>query len=157
MAEAWTFLPLRRRDGSVRAWGLIDAADAPYVTRWKWCRHSAGYIERRRRGKIVYLHRILLGLGPNDQRHGDHRNGDPADCRRCNLRILSSQRNSWNRAAIEGRGASKYRGVARTKGGRWRAYCTPGGRQHNVGTFDTQEEAAIAVAEYRRLHMPSDR
>jgi hypothetical protein len=29
-------IPLRARDGSVKAWALIDAADAAWLNQWRW-------------------------------------------------------------------------------------------------------------------------
>ncbi len=80
---------------------LVDATDAHLVREYRWSRggtknrYAAAYVEGRR----VYLHRLVMGAGENDL--VDHVNGKPLDCRRANLRIVTSAQNASNRSTTE--------------------------------------------------------
>src|SRR5206468_3438806 len=84
--DATVTLPLRRKDGTIRAYALIDAADAAFVTPWRW-HLGERYVTRTAkingRGHTIFLHRELLGLPRvSDGRQGDHINRDTLDNRR---------------------------------------------------------------------------
>lgn len=146
-------IPLRARDGSIRAHAIIDEQDA-HLAEHRW--HLAGrpnsrYVVRNipgERGKTVALHREIMGLAPGDRREVDHENGDRLDYRRANLRIVTHRQNAQN---VRSRGgSSRHRGVSWDAArGRWQARA---GRRH-VGRFDDEQEAADAAAEHRREHM----
>ena len=139
---------------------LIDAADAAEVMRHKW----TADVRRQRDGAIavygyrrefaggksrkVYLHRQISGVESGGL--ADHENGDTLDCRRSNLRHADYGKNGANR---RNRGArSRFKGVSPApKAGRWQARI--GGPTRYLGTFDSDEEAAIrydiaATSEY---------
>src|SRR5262245_1471447 len=78
---------------------LIDLEDAPTVCRYRWHATVRGryvYAARRlgKRGRVIYLHRFLLG-GTDDTI--DHRNGDTLDNRRANLRPATYGQNIFAR------------------------------------------------------------
>lgn len=145
-------LPLRARDGSVRAWTRVDAADAPMLAQWRWSLHSNGYVYRLEtvdgRKHAVRLHRLLLGLSRGDDRQADHVNRDRLDNRRANLRVVTGAENKQNVRARGG--TSRFRGVALHRPGRWIARF---GRVY-LGVFTTEEEAAAAAARYRAQYLP---
>ena len=103
-------------------------------------------------GRVVLLHRWLLGLQRGDQRIGDHINGDPLDCRRSNLRIVDASGSSQN---VSGRGRSRFRGVFPTKGGRWRAQVKFQGITYRLGVYANEVDAAIAAHLKRSQLMPA--
>jgi hypothetical protein len=149
-------IPLRARDGSVRAIALVDAADVDALNQWRWSLQSAGYAQRHVRSAgrqhIVLMHRALLGLAYGDPREVDHINRNKLDCRRANLRIVTRGQNAQN--MVRPAATSAYRGVcwsiARRK---WLAYCRIDYRQHNLGAFDEEEDAAAAARAFRLAHM----
>jgi hypothetical protein len=152
-------IPLRARDGSVRAYALIDAADADLANGWRW-RFSDGYAARqdRRDGRrtTIYLHRTLLGLRPGDGLDGDHINRDRLDNRRSNLRILphKGRANAQNSPSFAG-SSSQYRGVywnRRKK--KWAAQMQMGGKTTYLGLFTNETEAADAARVARLRLMP---
>lgn len=99
------------------------------------------------------LHRELLGLSESDTREVDHINRDRLDNRRCNLRVVTHAQNGQNVPAQGG--TSPHRGVSFCRQtGRWRAHVMIDGKQNQLGRFDTEQEAAIAAAAFRRKHMP---
>jgi hypothetical protein len=150
-------IPLRARDGSVKAWALIDAADAAWLNQWRWSMFPNGYVYRgaRRDGEQMcfYLHREILGLSAGDSRFGDHINGNPLDNRRANLRIVPRAANAQNMHRRGG--TSAYRGVSWVaKRQKWTAQGYAHGRQHNLGYYDDELEAARIAAEWRAKNMP---
>lgn len=147
-------VPLCSQDGSIRAYALIDAVDAKWVGQWRWHLSTDGYAHRNGDGKeSIPLHREVLGL-PRvfDGREGDHKNHDRLNCCRDNLRIVSHVGNQQNAPSRKG-ASSRYRGVSwNTSRGKWRAtvntVCS-GGKQHHLGYFDSELEAANVAREGR--------
>lgn len=121
---------------------LLDVEDYDRVCRSKWYAHWTGscyYAARAVNGKIVYLHRFLMGALPGE--HIDHRDRDGLNCCRMNLRRATPHQNNCNRG--KGRGASsQFKGVDKRVTG-WRARIRAG-KQISLGTFATEEAAARA-------------
>lgn len=132
---------------------LMDPDDAAALGTRRLSIGSHGYAQTcpPETGRVVPLHRHLLGLVKGDGKIGDHINREPLDCRRSNLRVVDPSGSSQN---VSGRGASPYRGVAATRSGRWSAQVKFRGVIHNLGVYDTQEEAAVVAAAWRAAHMP---
>lgn len=149
-------IPLRKRDGSIRAYALVDAADFPSLQGYRW--HLCnGYVARKNSlQQNVYMHRELLGLSSGDGLEGDHKNRNKLDNRRSNLRVGGLPDNRQNLAASgyqtwAGRKtSSKYRGVSVCESGRWRAYA----KGKHLGRYDSEEEAARVAAAARAEAMP---
>lgn len=149
------YIPLRARDGSIRAHAIVDATDYDRLSRWRWTLRPDGYVYRRsKREGSVYLHRQLLGLRRGDALFGDHINGDRLDNRRANLRAVTPAESQQNRPSNR-RVTSRFRGVswhAHTR--KWRAQVQLDGKSHYLGVFEREEDAAAAAAAFRRAHMP---
>lgn len=152
-------IPLHARDGSVRAYALVDQEDAA-LAEHRWCLSYWGYAVRSvpkvngQRQPQRRLHREVLGLGPGNVPMVDHENLDKLDCRRANLRIATRQQNSQNRPSHAG-ARSQYRGVSWSKRARkWHAQVCIAGVRHHVGLFDDEREAGRAAAAFRAAHMP---
>jgi hypothetical protein len=156
---AWPWkIPLRRRDGSVKAWTLVDEADYERLSQWRWCLASNDYVRRNarlpgRKQRHVSLHREILGLPYRDHRETDHKNGDKLDNRRSNLRLASRGQNAQNLLA-QSRSKSGYRNVYRTETGRWRVTIRLNGEIYHLGSYVTPEEAGAIAAQWRAEHMP---
>ena len=94
--------------------------------------------------KRTSLHRVILN--PPDGLQVDHANGDGLDCRRRNIRIATISQNTSNRRYVNKTG---YRGVTKPKRGRgYVAQCQHDGKNHNLGYFQTAEEAALVYNQY---------
>ncbi len=133
---------------------LIDAEDLPKISGFKWSVSSDGgkrmYVSTRIEGKKIYLHRFLLEA-PHDQRV-DHRNGDPLDNRKANLRLATHQQNMFNRRkshTFKGKPtASTFKGVSWDRiRGRYRARIKKNGIYHYLGHFMDERSAAIAYCQ----------
>lgn len=145
--ETYKTIPLRRVDGSVRALAVVDA-DSDLGER-RWHLTGVGYAARtgpRPERRMVYMHREVLGLDPDDPRVVDHINGEKLDNRRSNLRAVSPLVNSLNRHGGQG-STSRFRGVCRNKQRKnWRAQMVAGPFRF-VKDFDHEADAALAVIE----------
>ena len=151
-------IPLRAKDGSVRAYALVDAADADFVNQWRWCMDKDGYAIRIQWDGIhsqeFRLHRELLGLTRGDGLEVDHRDRDRLNNRRQNLRVLPKGRNQQNTTSAKGT-SSQYRGVHWNKRRqKWRAALTTNGRYMHLGSFTSELQAAEAVKAARLRLMP---
>lgn len=111
------------------------------------------YIGIDRRVYLAHHLGWLYAHGVWPSRRLDHRNGRPDDNRIANLREDLSNRNQQNTGTGPRRNNSHgFLGVERHRR-RWMARITADGKRHNLGTFDTPEEAHDAyIAAKRRLH-----
>jgi len=141
---------------------LVDAEDLPLVSGYRWNLHSAGYVQTDRSnllgGGSIRMHRLIMGAQPGDGTVVDHRNWDPLDNRRGNLRVTDTYGNAANlRGATNRPGrSSRHRGVCWHKPtSKWMAYAKVHGRQHYLGYFADEDQAAQAASAFRREHMPT--
>ena len=129
---------------------LVDDEDAAIAASRRW--------EARPRGQTFYavaraddehasavrLHRVLLGLGPDDPAV-DHANGNGLDCRRENLRLATATQNARNRRVLS-TSSTGLKGVS-PNGAQWRARITVDGRRISLGNYATAAEASEAYAQ----------
>jgi hypothetical protein len=81
----------------------------------------------------------------------DHRDGDPANNRWNNLRRATVSQNTANRRR-QRNNVCGFKGVVRTRSGRWCARIYKHGRRHHLGNFLTPEAAHAAyIAAARKL------
>jgi len=131
---------------------LLDPEDE-HLRRWGWNHSKQSKYLRARLGSAppVALHRLITGAKAGE--FVDHINGDPWDNRRCNLRICSTRGdNNRNRRARHDSKAP-YKGITKSRSGRWLAQIQAHNQYHRIGLFDTPEEAAAAYdIAARQLH-----
>lgn len=146
-------MPATNALGDVVAWVVLDRPDAERLSIWRWHlvngrAHRTVHLGVSRRK--VAMHREILGLGPGDP-DVDHRNRDMLDNRRINLRAVTKTVNNQNRDPDCDVASSSHRGVG-ANAGKWRARVSVGGKQHHLGMFDTEDEAAAAATAFRAQH-----
>lgn len=91
------------------------------------------------------MHRQLCGSPKNMEI--DHINGNRLDNRRANLRVVTRQQNQWN-AKGKKNSTSSYKGVwLRKRSGKWESAINTGSGQKYLGSFLSEEEAALAYNE----------
>ena len=147
-------LELYSRRGAQR-FVAIDDADLAVLSQWRWRFHPEGYAVRSVGSGSVLMHRELLGVGPGDERHVDHIDGDRLNNQRSNLRVITEAQNHQNRTTLCKRNRSGYRGVGWMEAkGKWRARAVVEGLEHHLGLFDDPEEAARVASAFRQRHMP---
>jgi hypothetical protein len=123
---------------------IIDSADLPIVNQHKWKIVNSYVVST----KGIKLHRLLMN--PDDNKDIDHRNGDPLDNRRCNLRVCNRSQNLQNRRKFKNN-TSNYKGVTNCSG-RFRARITIDRQQMHLGYYDNAYEAGLAYDAAARLH-----
>lgn len=122
---------------------LVDADvyDELIVFLWQLGGGSGEMYPVRRTGKTTFefLHRRIIGAGKGEA--VDHRDRNPLNCRKSNLRIATTSQNLQNRCKPAHGVTSKFKGVCRPSGKtRWRVAV---GREC-VGWFDSEIDAAEA-------------
>jgi hypothetical protein len=151
-------IPLRRRDGSVRAYAIVDAADADWVNQWHWS-FSDGYAVRNATSSpgehhLLGMHRDLMGIGYGDVRDVDHKDRDRLNNRRSNLRVITKAGNRQNMPGVV-TASSRYRGVSwHRHTAKWRAYVCSDGKYRHLGLFTDEVEAAEAARAARLRLLP---
>ena len=88
------------------------------------------------------MHRDILGLGDDCKMDVDHRDSYGLNNRISNLRLCNESQNSQSKKKKRG-SSSKYKGVHKAKL-KWQAAIYPNKRFIHLGTFDNQEDAAVA-------------
>lgn len=149
---------MRARDGSIRAYALVDPEDFDWLSRWRWSLSTEGYAVRGEYGSggrdvTVRMHRNILGLARGDPREGDHVNRDRLDNRRSNLRIVDRRLQKHNVSSHRG-GTSRFRGVwwdSRER--KWFAEAHVDGRKVLLGRYQDERQAADVARRFRLEHM----
>jgi hypothetical protein len=133
----------------------FDDADFDLIRQYKWNINYYGYARGYKRGGPkggIFMHRLILGLSPNDPLMGDHKNGNKLDNRRENLRRATPQNNARNSSAAGKSvflGVGLYVGKPSKKTGLYPkprpfAAIVVDYKQEHLGYYDTEEEAALA-------------
>jgi hypothetical protein len=140
-------IPLRRNRIFCGQYALIDDEDVNRVMAVSstWALAENGYATcHPTNSKPLYLHRVVMGLYENggSRKMLDHINGDKLDNRKTNLRFATNQENQRNRRKIIKPCLSRHKGVSLTPTKNYRAYIKLNGKQHNLGCYATEEEAA---------------
>jgi hypothetical protein len=120
-----------------------DAYDALVAFRWR--RNPYGYATRsvKRNGKCItiLMHRELIGASAGTR--VDHKDRNPLNNTRSNLRIATASQNGMNRnpnrTSKSGFKGVRFRPERRKK---WVAHIRLDGKDHDLGRFETPEEAA---------------
>lgn len=127
---------------------LVDDEDYEVLSAFKWHVNSNGYALRSTRlngvKRDIRMHRLLMGLAPDDDRLVDHIDGDPLNNQRANLRLATWSQNCRNRK-MQSNNSSGFKGVRwHSKDLRWVAQIVVAGRRKHLGNFRTREEAHAA-------------
>lgn len=123
---------------------LVDDQDYDWLNQWSWhivkgkqTYYAAAYIDKR----YIRMHRLILGV--NDSKIlGDHVDRNGLNNQRNNLREANVVQSNCNRSSHKG-SSSKYLGVSRLRN-LWRACIKRNYKQVFIGTFKTEEDAALA-------------
>lgn len=127
---------------------------------WQWQRaiSGPGYASARVDGKTRNMHRVYYERANGPVPEGlelDHACRNRACVNPAHLRAVTRGQNNQNRAVINGRGSSRYRGVAiHAPSGQWQAYAQKDGKRTHLGYFDSEGAAAAAVTAWRAENLP---
>lgn len=120
----------------------FDIEDIDIICKHSWHIQNNGYVAGAEQGKIIYLHRAIMkkyfDLSADDQ--VDHINGNRLVCYKSNMRIVTQQQNSYN-LGLQKRNKTGYKGIYRSRNGKWYAQITKDKHTYSLGTYNTIEEA----------------
>lgn len=141
--RAWVEVPAMKSGTDVTV--LMDPDDYVALDGRRISIGSHGYAQVWERPKLLLLHRWIMGVPPGVRYRVvvDHIDRNVLDCRRANLRLVNATKSNLNRELAP---RSLPIGVYRLPSGRFAAVIWRNYTRHNVGTFDTPEEAAAAIA-----------
>ncbi len=122
---------------------LADAADAATVMKYSWCLSKTGYAVANIGGKVTKMHRYIIGETCCSGRIVDHKNGNPLDNRRKNLRICTYAENARN-VRVSRANKVGHLGIRITKDGKFNVRIVADGIEHHIGNYDTLELAIEA-------------
>ena len=130
---------------------LYDPEDAPLVASRTWGLTTSGHpIHWASRER---LHNLIMEPPPG--RVVDHKNGNPLDNRRANLRIVSPIENCQNLPRPRKNNQSGYRGVHWEKRyQKWYVSAKLNGKLYFIGRFKNVHEAGEAARMWRLANMP---
>jgi len=123
----------------------VDDEDYDELIKYRWSvlrghkmRGEKYYAKREQRQ--IFMHRQIMGVYDKNI-YVDHKDGDPLNNQRSNLRLAT---NSQNQANIGPRKDKKYKGTTKTKSGKFTTIISVLGKIKHLGSFDTEEDAAKA-------------
>ena len=139
----------------------VDEIDFWTLSHHCWRLDSDGYVIRTVKGRRVALHNEIMR--PPNGMMVDHVHGNKLDCRRSQMRVCTHQQNLQN-SAISKNNTTGYKGVSKTKSGKYCAKITVNKKAVNLGEYKTAIEAAraydIAAIQYfgdfARLNLSED-
>jgi len=130
---------------------LVEDGDYAQLRKFKWYVGKNGYCYARKQSSNVethyYMHRVVMQAPSGTL--VDHINRNPLDNRRVNLRLCSFKQNNTNGSAYNKH--SRYKGV-RYRYGRWYARITVNHVGYHLGSFATEQDAAIAYNQAALKH-----
>lgn len=133
---------------------LVDSEDFPTLYHFKWyavrSRNGVWYAQRKDRGRIVKMHRAILGAPKGIK--VDHRDTNGLNNRKENLRLAPGNSNNAN-SRKQKNNTSGYKGVSWQAGyDRWKAYIRVRGTYIHLGVFTNLIKAAKAYDTAAREH-----
>ena len=135
--KPYRFIPLTQRQNAI-----VDIGDFEWLNQWNWCAvwdSDCKSFRAFRKGGVRAMHRFIMECSSKEEQV-DHKNHDTLDNRRENLRKCSKDQNAKNRRARK-----IIKGVHFHKRlGKWEARIRVGKKNHYLGLFLSQKDAAIA-------------
>jgi hypothetical protein len=145
ICDGYAKLPLHGQKGKFYGWAVIDIADLELCRAVAWTLDKRGYVVGRPPNceNCVTLHRYLVVGTEKGGPIIDHRDNDPLNNRRANLRPCNASENAKN-TKVARNNSSGFKGVSETPTGRYRARIWNENKGIYIGTFITKEAAARA-------------
>jgi hypothetical protein len=145
--------PFRKIELTQGKFAMVDEKDYAQLCEYKWYAtnqrdHFYAARNKIKNGRRTYMtmHRQIMKC-PMDMVI-DHINHNGLDNRRDNLRMVTSQQNSWNVRKHRGNFSSQYKGVSfDNKRKKWVSAIFYNGKRISIGQFDDEEAAARAYDE----------
>lgn len=138
---------------------LLDDSDHEWASKYRWHLSTWGYPIRGVRlpdGKHTTRRLSCEILKLSDDQEVDHKNRNPLDNQRKNLRPASKNQNSWNKG-LQKNNSTGVKGVSwrppkGTRRGRFVARIMLFGKHLSIGSFQSLEEAEKAIIDADKKH-----
>lgn len=131
---------------------LVDDVDYDVLGQYKWHtlqRRHIFYAGRsvtiaKNKRRLERMHRVILGLQPNDKREIDHVDGNGLNNQRENLRRCTVTQNHQSQRKRKV-GTSRYKGVRwYPRDCKWYSHIRVNGKGIHIGSFNLETDAARA-------------
>jgi len=120
----------------IRGYAIVDDEDFAYLNQWRWYFNSRGYATKKKKQKIIYMHRLIINTPKGMET--DHINGNGLDNRRSNLRICTRSQNAINTGKYK-TNTSGYKGVSwDKKNKKWRVQIKYNGIKFHLKEFSNK-------------------
>lgn len=120
--------------------------------------HHSGYKKGAVKSNTYTAHRVCMAiyLGAWPDGEVDHINGDRADNRLANLRVVTKSQNQRNAKKRKDNTAGHV-GLTLRPNGKWQAYISHSGKRQHIGTFSSKSDAINARIKQQNLHSYTER
>lgn len=120
---------------------IVDDEDYDRLSQFRWTYHNRGYACMRTSTGMLLMHQLVIDIKQDEET--DHINGNKLDNRKENLRSVPHHFNmlNWKRTKKK---CGLEKGVYICGSGRFVASIMWKGKRDHIGTFDTEQEAAVA-------------
>jgi len=123
----------------------IDKEDLKKVKNYKWGLNNKGYtLTRINKKNCLFLHHLVFGYPPIGY-EVDHRDTDPLNNRKSNLRFVTHSQNNMNRKNVRGYYWNK-------KSKKWHVKITVNKQTINLGYFVNKQDAKRVAKEARQKY-----
>ena len=120
---------------------FIDSEDIDTIKQYYWTPKKNGYVVACVNNETILLHRLLTHAP--DDKIVDHKNRDPRDNRKCNLRLCETIENTRNKS-LNINNKSGVMGVCQYQDGMWYAYIMMYGKNKHLYCGPNKHDAIIA-------------
>lgn len=128
---------------------LADADNLELLSKSSWCISKTGYAVANIQKRVTRMHRHILADMLCDSDVVDHKNGNPLDNRKSNLRICSQRENGKN-TRLKETNRLGIKGVRLTKSRRYNVRIVVDGKEVHVGNYTTVDAAIEARRQAER-------
>lgn len=140
-AEGIAIIPIKDSEGNEVAHVRVSDDDWHECMKYKWYK-SKDYYQTNMNGKKVRMHRLIIKAKDGDI--VDHIDGDPTNNQTSNLRLINKSGVIHKRKSNK-ETTSSYVGVSfDKKTNKYQSEIRKDGQRYFLGTFDKEEDAAIA-------------
>jgi len=136
---------------------IVDDIDYDFLMQWKWCASWDGWHYRPVRGvwsdgktRLQLMYQVIAERMGLDAKVIDHKDRDPLNNCRSNLRAASTSQNGHNRTAQKNSKTGVKGIYLDNRRDRYYGQIQVRGRSHFAGYHETISEAAIALDKLRQ-------